>query len=170
MWTWSVMELSWMNYKAQPNTSTQVECMSHPASSGHCNPFPPPQTSLIAADSHHVSQSIDTVKATNTYLNSALCCHLSGSQGKFRGTRCRIYDWLLSMQWEIKGKKVEVQVEERNKKAEERSSPPGRFYWQQQHLKTQLRLEICLPLTLQSVQRQWKAHMKGLALQYFLIM
>lgn len=47
-------------------------------------------------------------------------------------------------------------------------SPPGGFHLQQQHLKAQLRAELCLPLILQSVQCHCDAPMRGFAPQVLL--
>jgi len=100
----------------------------------------PPPSKLIAVDSHHVSPSVDTLIATCTYLHSPLSSLTPQYPGQFWATQRQIYDWLLSMQWDTKGKRVVVQVERENKITEEgRSapSPPGGFHLQEQHLGAQ---------------------------------
>lgn len=102
--------------------------MSCPATSGHCHPFPPhpltsllpstpPQTSLIAADSHHVSQSVDTVNATDTYLHLPFvsCPDPRVSRPLLGRLVSDIYDGLFSMEEEAKEEK-KVQEEKREKR------------------------------------------------------
>lgn len=137
--------------------------MSCPATSGHCHPFPPPQTSLIVADSHHVSPSVDTVNATNAYLHSPLSCPTLECHGRFWG---RLTSDICLTVWEARDKWWKNRAREKiGQRTEETSSrsPPGGFHLQQQRLQAQLGPELCLPLALQSVHCD--ASMKGCAHQ-----
>lgn len=123
--------------------------MSCPATSGHCHPFPPPQTLLIVADSHHVSPSVDTVNATDTYLLSPLSCPTLECHGRFWGRLTS--DICLTVFSGVRGKGqiVEVQAERENRIEEEETSsfsPPAGFHLQQQRLQAQIRPDLCLQL------------------------
>lgn len=86
---------------------------------GICTCSPPPQTSLITADSSHVSPSVDAVNATNTYLHSPLSCPTPGYEGQV--WKCLTSGILLTFQGREKqnvgGKKVlQMEIEEERRK------------------------------------------------------